>query len=214
MNKSSPYHVNASVVLDSYYVKEPHTAIFSGPTRCGKTQKVLDLLECKYKHHFENIVIICPTLRWNKTYLERSWVWKDDYLFCFESRGNLFEIIEKVSSLLSGEETLFIVDDMIADETLDKKRQPLLELAVSGRHRKHSLWLLTQSYTAIPKNLRRQKKQLFVWYPSEKSDLKMIDEETNLMSSEDLVKIKEQLKREKNACLYVRLEHPRIFIVL
>ena len=144
------------------YVKEPHTSIFSGPTSCGKTQKVLDLIERDYKHHFENIVILCPTLRWNKTYLKRSWIWKDDYVFVFEPRGTLFKHIEKLSSLLSGEETLFIVDDVIADETLDKKRQPLLELAISGRHKKHSLWLLTQSYSAIPKNLRRQKKQLFI----------------------------------------------------
>ena len=144
------------------YVKDPHTAIFSGPTSCGKTRKVLELLEQEYKHHFENIVILCPTLRWNKTYLERKWIWKDDYVFCLEPKGNLFELIEKLSELFSGEETLFIVDDMIADEALDKKRQPLLELAVSGRHRKHSLWLITQSYTALPKNLRRQKKQLFI----------------------------------------------------
>ena len=196
------------------YVKEPYTAIFSGPTRCGKTQKVLDLLKCEYKHHFENIVIICPTLRWNKTYLDRSWILGDYFVSVFEPKGNLFEIIEKVSSLLSGEETLFIADDMIADETLDKKRQPLLELAISGRHRQHSLWLLTQSYSAIPKNLRRQKKQLFVWYPSENSDLKMIDEETNLMNSEDLASVKEKLKREKHACLYVRIEHPRMFNIL
>ena len=196
------------------YVKQAHTAIFSGPTSCGKTQKVLDLIEKEYKHHFENIVILCPTLRWNKTYLERSWIWKDDYIFVFEPKRNLFELIEKLSEQFLGEETLFIVDDMISDETLDKKRQPLLELAISGRHRQHSLWLLTQSYTAVPKNLRRQKKQLFTWYPSEKSDLKIIDEETNLMNSEELAKIKEQLKREKHACLYVRLEHPRMFKVL
>ena len=196
------------------YVKDPHTAIFSGPTGCGKTQKVLDLIEKEYKHHFDNIVILCPTLRWNKTYLERSWIWNDDYVFCIEPRGNLFALIEKLSSMLSGEETLFIVDDMIADETLDKRRQPLLELAISGRHRQHSLWLLTQSYTALPKNLRRQKKQLFIWYPSEKSDLKMVDEETNLMSREDLAIIKEKLKREKHASLYVRLDHPRMFMIL
>jgi len=116
--------------------------------------------------------------------------------------------------MLSGEETLFIVDDVIADETLDKKRQSLLDLAISGRHRKHSLWLLTQSYMAIPKNLRRQKKQLFVWYPSEKSNLKQLDEETNLMTPDDLASINEQLKSEKHACLYVRLEHPRTFKVL
>ena len=196
------------------YVKNPHTAIFSGPTSCGKTQRVLDLIEKEYKHHFENIVILCPTIRWNQTYLERSWVWNDDYVFLFEPKLNLFEHVAFLSKLFSGEETLFIVDDMIADETLDKKRQPLLELAISGRHKMHSLWLLTQSYTAIPKNLRRQKKQLFVWFPSEKSDMKMVDEETNLMNFEDLNKVKEQLKREKHACLHVRLKHPRFFKVL
>ena len=196
------------------YVKQPHTAIFSGPTSCGKTQRVLDLIEKEYKHHFENIVILCPTVRWNKTYLERSWVWKDDYVFVFEPKRNLFQLIEKLSELFSGEETLFIVDDMISDETLDKKRQPLLELATKGRHREHSLWFLTQSYTAVPKNLRRQKKQLFIWYPSEKSDLKIIDEETNLMNSEELAKINEQLKREEHASLFVRLKHPRMFKIL
>ena len=60
--------------------------------------------------------------------------------------------------------TLFLIDDIIADEALHKRRQHLLELAVSGRHRNHSLWLLTQSYTAIPKNIRRQAKMLYVWY--------------------------------------------------
>ena len=170
------------------YVKEAHTAIFTGPTSCEKTQKVLDLLEREYRHHFDNVVILCPTLRWNKTYLERAWMRKDDWVFLFEPRGNLFEIIEKLSTKFSGEETLFVADDIIADETLDKRRNPLLELAISGRHRQHSLWLLTQSYTAIPKNLRRQKKQLFLWYPSEKSDLRTADEETNLMTSDDLAK--------------------------
>ena len=196
------------------YVKEPHTAIFSGPTGCGKTQRVLDLIEKEYKGHFDNIVILCPTLRWNKTYLERGYIWKDDDVYPVEPKGNLFELIEKLSLRFSGEETLFVVDDVIADETLDKRRNPLLELAISGRHRKQSLWILTQSYTALPKNLRRQKKQLFAWYPSEKSDLKTIDEETNLMNSDDLLKIKERLKIKKHACLYVRLEHPRFFQVL
>jgi len=100
------------------YVKEPHTPIFSGPTSCGKTQQMLDLIE-----------------------LDRSWIFRDDYVFLVVPNGNLFQVIEKLSTMLSGEETLFIVDDVIADETLDKKRQSLLDLAISGRHRKHSLWL-------------------------------------------------------------------------
>ena len=52
------------------YVKDPHTAIFSGPTSCGKTQRVLDLIETEYNQHFENVIILCPTLRWNKTYFK------------------------------------------------------------------------------------------------------------------------------------------------
>ena len=197
------------------YVIDPHTTIFSGPTNCGKTQRVLDLIEKEYEHHFENIVILCPTIRWNRTYIERPWIWRlgyDDYVFVFEPKENLFKLIEKLSESFANEETLFIVDDMIADEAFDKRRQPLLELAISGRHRKHSLWLLTQCYTALPKNLRRQKKQLFVWYG--KSDLEMIDKETNLMTSEDLAEVNDKLKQKEHAYLYVRLKHPRTFKVL
>ena len=196
------------------FIKQPHTSIFCGPTSCGKTVRVLDLLENEYKHNFENIVILCPTLRWNKTYLERSWIWSDPYVFCIEPKDRLFDWIKKFSKLLANEETLFIVDDMIADETLDKKRQPLLDLAISGRHRRHSLWLLTQSYTAIPKNLRRQKKQLFLWYPAEKSDFKIADEETNVLPAGELEIIKQKLKNSKHGSLYIRLEHPRGFDLL
>jgi len=92
------------------------------------------LIEQEYKRHFDNIVILCPTLRWNKTYLDRPWIFSDDYVFLEVPNGNLFQVIEKLSKMLSEEETLFIVDDVIANETLDKKRQPLLNLAISGRH--------------------------------------------------------------------------------
>ena len=82
----------------------------------------------------------------------------------------LYHLIEKISNLLTGDKTLFLINDIIADETLDKRHQPLLELAILGRHRGHSLWLLTQSYshTAVPNNIRRQAKMLYIWYPKTK----------------------------------------------
>ena len=195
------------------YVKEPHTAIFTGPTSCGKTRRVLDLIETEYNHHFDNIVILCPTLRWNQTYLDRSWIFTDDYVFVFEPKENLLKIIEKLSSLLSGERTLFIVDDVIADETLDKTRGALLDIAISGRHRNHSLWMLTQRYKKLPITVRDQAKQLFVWYPKSRHEFELIAEE-NDVEKNLIPEIKEQLKSEKHACLYVRLEHPRDFKVL
>ena len=101
-------------------------------------------------------------------------------------------------------EVLFIIDDIIANERLDKRRQLLLELSISGRHRGHYLWLLTQSYSAIPKNLRRQAKAIFVWYPKERGDLKMIHDENDVPTDDELVIVRGILRKSKHACLYIR----------
>ena len=109
-------------------------------------------------------------------YKSRGWVWTDSDVIPIEPGNQLHYLIEKISNLLTGSKTLFLIDDIIANEALDKHRQPLLELPISGRHRGHSLWLLTQSYTAIPNNIRRQVKMLCVWYPKNRTDLKVIHE--------------------------------------
>ena len=195
------------------YVKEPCTAIFSGMTGCGKTERVLRLLQNEYLNHFDYIVILCPTLKWNKTYLNCERLWKDDDVFLIHPKNKLLTYIELFSKkILAGNPTLFIIDDCIADEQLNKRRQELLDLAAYGRHRQHSLWFLTQSYTAIPKDLRRQCKMLFIWYPKERSDIKQINEETNLI--DDWKPVIEDLKKTKHACLYIRIEYPRSFMVL
>ena len=108
-------------------------------------------------------------LKYNSTYKSRGWVWNDPDVIPIEPGNQLYCLIEKISNLLAGSTTLFLVDDIIADEALDKCHQPLLELAISGRHWGHSLWLLTQSYTAIPKIIRRQAKMLYVWYPKKQN---------------------------------------------
>ena len=150
-------------------MKEPHTTLFVAPTGVGKTHLALSLLENEYRNHFDFIVIICPTLRYNSTYKSRGWVWNDPDVISIEPGNNLYYLIEKISNLLAGSTTLFLIDNIIADETLDKRRQPLLELVISGRHRGHSLWLLTQSYTAVPNNIRRQAKMLYIWHPKKQN---------------------------------------------
>ena len=104
-----------------------------------------------------------------------------------------------------------MIDDIIANEALDKRRQPLLELAISGHHRQHSLWLLTQSYTAVPNNIRRQAKMLYVWYPKNRKDLNTIHEENDIIGPGELARVKAQLKQGKHTCLIMRMEHPRAY---
>ena len=166
-------------------MKEPHTALFVAPTGVGKTHLALSLLETEYRNHFDFIVIICPTLAHNETYKSRGWVWNDPDVIPIELGNRLYYLIEKISNLLAGFTTLFLIDDIIADETLDKHHPPLLGLAIPGRHRGHSLWLLTQSYTAIPNNIRRQAKMLYIWYPKNRTDLNTIHEENDIIETEN-----------------------------
>ena len=192
-------------------MKEPHTALFVAPPGVGKTDLALSLLENEYRNHFDFIVIICPTLRYNSTYKNRSWIWNDPDVILIEPGNNLYYLIEKISNLLGGDKTLFLIDDIIADEALNKHCQPLLELAISGRHRGHSLWLLTQSYTVIPNNIKRQAKMLYVWYPKNRTDLNTIHDENDVIGPEELARVKAQLKRGKHTCLIMRMERPRTY---
>ena len=107
-------------------------------------------------------------------------------------------MIEKISNLLAGSLTLFLINDIIADEALDKLHQPLLELAISGRYRQHSLWLLTQSYTTVPNNIRRQAKMLYIWYPKNRTDLNTIHEENDDIETGELARVKAELKWGKH----------------
>ena len=89
----------------------------------------------------------------------------------------------------------------------------MLELTISGRHRGHSLLLLTQSYTAIPNNIRRQVKMLYVWYPKNRTDLNTIHEENDVKGLEELARVKAQLKWGKHTCLIMRMEHARAYMI-
>ena len=96
------------------YIKEPHTTIFTGQTGCGKTHLVVDLIEKEYNKHFHYIIILCPTLSWNKTYHSKNLI-KNDKIWFVEPRDRLYEWIEKLSQLLACSQTLFIIDGIIAD---------------------------------------------------------------------------------------------------
>ena len=101
-------------------MKEPHTALFKAPTGVGKTHLALNLLEKECKNHFDFIIIICPMLKHNETYRSRKWVWTDPEVILIEPGNNLYGWIEKVGNRLAGSKTLFFIDDIITDETLDK----------------------------------------------------------------------------------------------
>ena len=77
-----------------------------------------------------------------------------------DTGGKLNEWIKLFKNMLDGYQTLFIIDDCSAEADINKKRDALSELAFSSRHRNHSLWVLTQKYNSISKDVREQIKWL------------------------------------------------------
>ena len=102
-------------------MKKPHIPLFVAPAGAGKTHLALNLLEKEYQNHFDFIIIICPTLRYNETYQLRNWIWTDPYIILIEPGNYLHDWIEKIGNLFAGFLTLFLIDDIIANENLDKK---------------------------------------------------------------------------------------------
>ena len=64
------------------------------------------------------------------------------------------------------------------------KRLPEKITLETGKHRGHYVWLLTQSYLAIPKNLRRQTKAIFVWHAKERADLRTVHDENHVLTDD------------------------------
>ena len=178
--------------------KFPHSAMFVGVTACGKTEFLLQLLETIYKSHFEFIVILCPTILDNKTYLSRKWIFDDKNVFIVcDLEGKLNEWIKLFKSALKGHQTLFIIDDCSAEGEINKKRDALSELAFSGRHRNDSLWVLTQKYNSLSKDVREQIKWLCLFFTKDRDSFE------DCLRENDVIPDKSERDRLKN-CLQDR----------
>ena len=90
--------------------------MFVGVMACSETEFSLRLLETEYKNHFEFIIILCPTMLDNKTYLFRKWIPDDKNVFIVcDVEGKLNEWIKLFKNMLKGYQTLFIIDDCSAE---------------------------------------------------------------------------------------------------
>ena len=79
------------------FMKELHTALFIAPTGVRKTHLALSLLENEYRHHFDFIVLNCPTLAHNETYKSRVWVWNDPEVILEEPGNQLYYLIKSIA---------------------------------------------------------------------------------------------------------------------
>lgn len=188
----------------------PHTAIICGRTNCGKTKFVLDLLEGDYRCKFKNILIICPTFKKNKTYQDRSWI---STVIHLDPGKELNKTLEMLQKKYEGEETLYIVDDCSALSDMKKKNSSLCKLAFSGRHDKHSLWIITQRYNSVLKDVRTQTQWVCLFHCKDADSFNECLNENDVVPKEERNKIKEELKAEAYKKLILVTEYPYSYTV-
>lgn len=190
-------------------IREPTIALFVGLMGAGKSHEVLRLLGNEYKHHFDKIVLLCPTISINATYLKSKILWKDDDFYVLKPGENeLLKYLDCLSKQMVGLNVLFIIDDCIADTGFDKNRGPLVDLAISIRHRGQTLFLLTQYYVAIPLKFRRLCSMTFVWFLKSRGDKKQIAEENDFINNWPEIFKKLEISPSKHTFAYIRGEKP------
>ena len=195
--------------------KYPHSAIICGQTGCGKTVFILDLLEERYIETFAHIVILCPTVRWNKTYHSRSWVWTDPQVFIVDPGDRLQEYLRAFYSVFAGESMLYIIDDCSASKALTKKKDMLSELAFSGRHADQSVWVLTQKYNSVLKDLREQTKWIAVFHCKDRDSFEDCLRENDIVPTrEERAALKKLLSEASHTKLILRTAQPVAYKLL
>ena len=166
---------------------------------------MLDLLQNEYIQHFEKIIILCPTLRNNKTYKSRPWIRSDDNIFLIILEDKLFELISRFSKALGCEETLFVIDDCIGDDEFNKQGGIFSILTATGRHINHTFWFLIQRNKRIAITIRDQIKMLFVWFSKNRYEFDLIHNENYIIEDdEELNTVQLALKEGEFTCVYLR----------
>lgn len=202
---------------------EPHTAVITGMTGCGKTKFALDALEGPFRGVFEYVFILCPTARDNRTYLSRPWIWTDPRIFIIDpvscgkgvpAEGDrLHDWIRALSEAFRGCAALFLLDDVSATKSIRLKHNALSALAFSGRHRGHSLWLLTQKWNSVCTDVRENTQWVAVFACKDRDTFEEILRDNDVVPQPEKEAIKKQLVRHPHSRLLIRTAWPPCYLV-
>ena len=201
-------------------VNHAHSAIICGATGSGKSEYALDLLEKEYRNFFKYIIIICPTWRYNKAYLNRKWLFNDsEHIFLInpnellpksdDALNDTLKVFFESHGKLDDNHVLFLIDDCSSQKGMTKKKRMLSELAFSGRHLNCSVWILTQKYNSVLTDLREQIKWMALFYCKDRDSFEEALRENDVIPSlEERKKMRSLLAKHKHSKLILITEQP------
>ena len=175
---------------------------------------MLDLLEGPYHGFFQHIVVLCPTVQYNRVYQECAWVWSDPEVYVIDPGERLHDWLRALYQVFQGDPTLYIIDDCSASKALTKKKDMLSELAFSGRHAKQSVWVLTQKYNSVLKDLREQTRWVVLFHCKDRDSFDECLRENDIVPPEERAIVRQQLAQTKHAKLLLKTDQPAAYRLL
>ena len=164
---------------------------------------------------FQHIVVLSPTVRHNKTYQQYPWIWTDPDVYLFDPGERLHDYLRAFYHVFMGEPTLYIIDDCSASTALTKKKDMMSMLGFSGRHAEKSVWVLTQKYNSVLKDLREQTRWVCLFHCKDCHSFEDCLRENNVVPSrEQRALVRQQFAETRHAKLLLKTDQPVCYTVL
>ncbi|CAB3977551.1 Hypothetical predicted protein [Paramuricea clavata] len=180
-----------------------------GMTGSGKTKFLLDMLETGYNRVFDYIIIVCPTIEWNTTYINWSHLSDHGVIEIPCSQEMIDHVLKAVSTIFRETNNLIIVDDCAASQAVKKRFSKLVRLAFSARHYNLSVIVLTQKLSSVAKPFRENISRLVTFYNPSRKDMKVITDDYLIgVPQEKIEEMTKILRDEKFTALNILLVHP------
>jgi len=175
----------------------------------GKTSLAMGLLTTKgayrqYRKVFHDVYLFMP--KHSQSSLKNSPFKNHDEEKIFDTLNyqNLQDVYEKVqASAERDENSLIIFDDMTADLKNHENLKFFMMLINNRRHLRLSIWILVQSYIAIPLNLRKTITDLVMWKPGNKKEYYSLFEELLQMPKDVAEAVTQYTYQKKHDFLFV-----------
>jgi len=174
-------------MFDKFIIpNHPARVYFSGKSGSGKSTCLINLVVMN-KYYFDEIHIFSPTIGDDQN-------WKN-YLDIYTKKEKMIEIyddldIEAISNILSesqqdinenslrfGKKKLIIIDDLINSKNI--RNEVIKSLFFKSRHWSISVYISSQSYMELPRALRVNCSNVFIFKP-DNSEVKRLEEQSNL----------------------------------
>jgi GTPase SAR1 family protein len=188
------------------------TSLFLGKPRSGKTSLIYSLFKSQklMKKVFTSIYIFQPSASRESMSDQLFNQLPKDQLYEELTFDNLNEVLGKIKSATSDENHCIILDDMTAYLKNKDTLQLFKEIVFNRRHLHVSLYVLSQTYISVPKEIRKLFNNLFIFKCS-KSEIENLFEEIVEQKKELVPIISKMVFDKQYNFLFINTESGRMF---